>query len=202
MHLISHSINCRFSGRHPYVTIFQHITISSHLCSISARLLSFIEMTSEYLNKGINVSAILRQLTLALLVLMVFTQNLQAIGKFQSHPKDGRFKQISSDSDKWYFFDNQNWYIKAPDKFQHMMGSYTLSRIGDQFMDKYLAGGVVLGLGLYKEYDDGLREGWSPRDLLMNVFGVVAGVINNEKYKFWMDWVDNSVVLKFSVCFH
>ena len=150
--------------------------------------------------KNVKIMTGFLMLTL-LLVLTTPFKNLMAIGKFQDYPKDGIFKQLPANRDKWYYFDDKNWYIKAPDKFQHMMGSYTLYKISDMLMDKYLAGGVVLGLGIYKEYDDGLREGWSPRDLLMNTVGVVAGMINSDKYKFWMDWEQDCIILKFSVSF-
>lgn len=141
-------------------------------------------------------------LLIAILIMMLFSPALMAFGKFQDYPKDGKFKQIPSSKDYWYFFDNNNWYIKAPDKFQHMMGSYALTRVGSLMMDEYTSAAIVLGLGLYKEYDDGLREGWSPRDLLMDAFGVVAGVANNEKYKLWMDWNGGAIILKFSITLH
>lgn len=126
---------------------------------------------------------------------------LQAFGKFQNYPRDGKFKQLSSERDQWYFIDKNNWYIQAPDKFQHMMGSYVLFKTTDMMMDKYLAAGVTLGLGIYKEYDDAYREGWSPRDLLMDTLGVVAGWVNNDKYKIWMDWEGDAIVLKLGFSF-
>ncbi len=136
-----------------------------------------------------------------LVIIMLLQPSLQAIGKYQDHPKDGNFKRMPSAQDHWYFFDNQRWYIKAPDKFQHMMGSFALTEISSRVVDDYLAAGMVFGIGLYKEYDDGMREGWSPRDLLMNTFGIAASLVNNEKYKFWMDWADNAIILKFSLSF-
>ncbi|MBD3216706.1 MAG: hypothetical protein GF310_00425 [candidate division Zixibacteria bacterium] len=137
--------------------------------------------------------------TAIILTVVLTTADTCAFGKFQTYPKDGHFKQLPGSRDYWYFIDQNNWYIKAPDKFQHMMGCYLFSEVGDQFMDKYLAGAVVFGVGLYKEYDDGMREGWSPRDLLMNTFGVFAGIANTDKYHFWMDWDEGAVILNFSI---
>jgi hypothetical protein len=143
-------------------------------------------------------------LTFAVLIFLIslFTASeLCAFGKFQNYPRDGKFKQLSADNDQWYFIDKNNWYIQAPDKFQHMMGSYVLFKTTDIMMDKYLAAGVTLGLGIYKEYDDAYREGWSPRDLLMNTLGVMTGWINNDKYKIWMDWENDAIVLKLGISF-
>jgi hypothetical protein len=79
------------------------------------------------------------------------------------------------------------------------MGSYALCNLAGLMMDEYAAAGIVLGLGIYKEYDDGFREGWSPKDLLMDTIGIAAATINNEKYKIWMDWNSGAIILKFSI---
>lgn len=152
-------------------------------------------MTTRLENNSAPIG-ILALTLLALLISMFPTSELQAFGKFHNYPRDGKFKRLSSDRDQWFFIDKNNWYIQAPDKFQHMMGSYVLFKTTDMVMDKYLATGVTLGLGIYKEYEDAYREGWSPRDLLMDTLGVVAGWVNNDKYKIWMDWKGDTIVLK------
>jgi hypothetical protein len=138
-------------------------------------------------------------LSLAVLIFLISTFASSDLYAGGSYPRDGEFKQISIDKDQWYFVDENNWYIQAPDKFQHMMGSYVLYKTSNMMMDKYLATGVTLGLGIYKEYDDAYREGWSPRDLLMDTLGVVAGWLNNDKYKIWMDWEGDAIVLKLGI---
>lgn len=140
-------------------------------------------------------------LTFAVLIFLISSFAASELYARGSYPRDGKFKQLSVNKDQWYFIDENNWYIQAPDKFQHMMGSYALYKTTNMMMDKYLAAGVTLGLGIYKEYDDAFREGWSPRDLLMDTLGVVAGWLNNDKYKIWMDWEDGAIVLKLGISF-
>jgi hypothetical protein len=154
-------------------------------------------MTIQFKNKRVSTGI----LALTLMIFLISSFAASELYARGSYPRDGKFKRLSADKDHWYFIDENNWYIQAPDKFQHMMGSYALYRTTYMMMDKYLATGVTLGLGIYKEYDDAYREGWSPRDLLMDTLGVVAGWLNNDKYKIWMDWEGNAIVLKFGISF-
>jgi hypothetical protein len=57
-----------------------------------------------------------------LIIVICFSATLAAFAGLQNYPKDGKFKQIPASIDYWSFVDNDNWYMKAPDKFQHMMG--------------------------------------------------------------------------------
>ncbi len=118
---------------------------------------------------------------------------------FFSYPRDGRFKQQPIRTDFWYYNGGSEWTIQAPDKWQHMMGSFASSELLSTVVDDKLAGGIVFGLGLLKEVEDGMREGWSVRDVLMDAAGVGASLVNNEKYKLWCDWKDDYVQLKVSI---
>lgn len=94
-------------------------------------------------------------------------------------PSDGQFKMQPVQDDLWYYYDEFHWYIKAPDKWQHMMGSYASTKIFDSILnDKLSSATAVLLGGILKELDDSLREGWSIRDLLMDVVGVTAAALD------------------------
>jgi len=132
----------------------------------------------------------------ALLILITTTSS--AFGYFFNYPRDGQFKQQSIDRDVWYYPGDEDWTIKAPDKWQHMMGSYASAEVFSLVMDDKLAGGVVFALGILKEVEDGYREGWSIRDIFMDAAGVGASLLNNEDYSIWCDWHDDNVKLMIS----
>lgn len=93
-----------------------------------------------------------------------------------NYPRDGKFKQLNPRRDPWCFVD-ENWDITAPDKWQHIMGSYVLQSILQKKMNKYLAAGLILGGGAYKEFvEDAYREGWSARDLACDIIGVASAM--------------------------
>lgn len=96
-----------------------------------------------------------------------------------SFPADGKFKMQPISTDHWYFYDETHWYIKAPDKWQHLMGSYASTKISIRVLDDKLSSATAVFLGgILKELDDGLREGWSIRDLLMDALGVTAAALD------------------------
>lgn len=118
----------------------------------------------------------------------------------KSFPKDGRFKQLEPYKDRWYFIDHKNWYIKAPDKWTHFMGTYALTEVTHRVVkDKAWAGVIALGLGVLKEVDDAYREGWSRRDLYMDIGGVAASVLLPQNMKLLAYYDDTSVMLKLSL---
>ena len=135
------------------------------------------------------------QKTLFVLILITFSHAYG--GYLFSHPSDGRFKQQQNKNDPWCYT-GADWKFKAPDKWQHMMGSFAGVETFSLFMDDRLAGGLVFGLGILKEVGDGYREGWSIRDIFMDAAGVSASLLNNGKYKIWCDWNDGAVLLKIS----
>lgn len=133
----------------------------------------------------------------ALIILIILVSLApRSYGYFFSYPRDGEFKQQSPKHDLWYYAGDSEWTIQAPDKWQHMMGSYASAEVFSLFMDDKLAGGIVLGIGILKEVEDGYREGWSIRDIFMDVAGVGASLFNNDKCRLWCDWNRNAVLLK------
>ncbi|MFH1891481.1 MAG: hypothetical protein ABIK83_02210 [Candidatus Zixiibacteriota bacterium] len=140
---------------------------------------------------------IVKKVAIITLILLAATQSAGAF--MFSYPRDGEFKQLAASQDAWYYEGDPNWTLRAPDKWQHMMGSYVSVEIFSTLMDDNLAGGLVLGLGILKEVEDGYREGWSARDILMDAAGVGASLFNSNKYKFWCDWKDDFLQLKISV---
>jgi len=118
----------------------------------------------------------------------------------KSFPRDGRLKQLPFYNDQWYHIDNRNWYIKAPDKWVHFMGSYALTEVTHGIVKNRLwAGAITFGLGLVKEYDDAWREGWSRRDIYMDLGGVASSLFMPEKVRFLAYYDDTSVMFKVSL---
>ena len=111
------------------------------------------------------------------------------------YPKDGVFKRLHESKDWWYYVDDINWDIKAPDKWVHMMGSMTSSMLLGRVVNKYAAGALVFAFGVYKEYDDGYREGWSYRDLIADAVGITASLTANKGYRILCAYDSEKVVL-------
>ena len=109
-------------------------------------------------------------------VLLAFPKNVNG----WSYPKDGRFKKIKYDP--WFYVD-ERWDIRAPDKFVHAMGSYAscevLSRVFER-RPRWQVAAFVMTYGLYKEYGDAFREGWSARDLMADALGIGTWVVNRK----------------------
>lgn len=139
--------------------------------------------------------------SLLIVFFLVLPSFAEASGR--SYPKDNHFKQLPRYKDPWYFIDNKNWYIKAPDKWTHFMGSYALTEAINKIVgDKILAGIVTFGLGVLKEHDDAYREGWSPRDIYMDVGGVAASMLLPDNVRLLAYYDDNAVTFKLSVLIH
>ena len=118
----------------------------------------------------------------------------------KSFPRDGRLKQLSYYEDHWYHIDDRNWYIKAPDKWAHFMGSYALTEITYGVVKNRLwAGAITFGLGLAKEYDDAWREGWSKRDIYMDFGGVASSLFMPENIRFLAYYDQSAVMFKVSL---
>ncbi len=115
------------------------------------------------------------------------------------YPKNGVFKRLPDAKDYWYYIDNNNWEIKAPDKWTHMMGSLGSTAVLSQFMNKYAAGALVMTFGLFKEYDDAYREGWSYRDIIADAVGITASLTGNDRYRLLCDYDSEKVMLVMSV---
>lgn len=119
-----------------------------------------------------------------------------------NYPKDGQFKRLPDSKDYWFYVDRKNWEIEAPDKWTHMMGSMGSTSALSQFMNKYAAGALVMTFGLFKEYDDAYREGWSYRDIIMDGLGVMASLTANDRYRLLCDYNSDRVLLKLSITMH
>jgi hypothetical protein len=121
----------------------------------------------------------------------------------KSYPRDSRFKELPFQKDRWYFVDHKNWYIKSPDKWTHFMGSRALAEIATAATDDKAWGSIIaLGFGILKEVDDAYREGWSKRDIYMDVGGIASfwvmptntellAYYNNETIMFKMNFIIN-----------
>ncbi len=127
---------------------------------------------------------------------VLFNQN--NVYAWQSYPKDGVFKALPPDRDPWFYVDEGNWYIQAPDKWQHFSGCYLAQKLFSQVINPYLCAGLVAFLGIAKEYDDAYREGWSNRDLLMDFLGITAGM-NRSKYQLYCSFDSEKVMLNLSL---
>ncbi|MCI0405803.1 MAG: hypothetical protein L0Z48_12400 [candidate division Zixibacteria bacterium] len=105
-------------------------------------------------------------------------------GFWSSYPRDGRFKQLPARADMWYYVDDEHWAIRAPDKWQHYIGCYVSQRLLQQKIGKWKAFLVIESLGILKEIDDGYREGWSPRDLIVDNLGILGALVSGDRLKF------------------
>ncbi len=132
-------------------------------------------------------------LPFAVLIAVIFVFGVTDTAKGGNYPKDGIFKQLPTKMDYWFYVDANNWTIVAPDKWTHMMGSMGTTTLLSRFMNKYAAGALVFSLGLFKEYDDGYREGWSYRDILADALGVSASLTANKNYRLLAKYDQDSI---------
>ncbi len=137
----------------------------------------------------------LRNCCIAIGLILLVASSASA-GKY---PKNGVFKRLPDSRDQWFYVDKNNWEIEAPDKWTHMMGSMGSTAALSRFMNKYAAGALVMTFGLYKEYDDAYREGWSYRDIIMDALGVTASMTANDRYRILCDYESDRVMLRLSV---
>lgn len=114
------------------------------------------------------------------LKIMIFSILFLLLSSTMSHawnyPRDGRFKQLAPGNDPWFFVDYQNWDIKNPDKWQHFTGCYISQKLLSKHMNKYLSALLIMSVGLYREYEDAYREGWSARDVSVDFLGIVSAL--------------------------
>ena len=105
-------------------------------------------------------------------------------GFLSSYPRAGKFKQLPARADMWYYVDQERWAIRAPDKWQHFIGCYVSQKLLQQKIGKWKAFLVIESLGILKEIDDGYREGWSPRDLIVDNLGILGALVSGDRLKF------------------
>lgn len=139
--------------------------------------------------------------TLFVMLLLVIFSGLAVTSSVQanSFPRDNKFKQLPNSRDAWYYVDSRNWYIIAPDKWQHFMGSYALAEVTGKVTGSPVAAGLItFGLGLAKEFDDAYREGWSRRDIYMDIGGVASALLLPERIRLFADYDRETVMFKLS----
>jgi hypothetical protein len=112
-----------------------------------------------------------------------------------NYPRDGKLKQLSPQSDPWFFVDEEHWDIKNPDKWQHFTGSYVSQKLLSKRMNKYFSGLLLLSIGVYKEYEDAYREGWSARDLAVDALGIFSAMYDRPSAKVFCTYDQEKVML-------
>ena len=112
-----------------------------------------------------------------------------------NYPGDGKFKQLRPQNDSWFFVDEEHWDIKAPDKWQHFTGCYASQKLLSKHMNKYLSGLLLLSVGIYKEYEDAYREGWSLRDISMDLLGILSAMYDRPSAKVFCIYDQEKVML-------
>ncbi|MGH8004976.1 MAG: hypothetical protein ACRECJ_09680 [Limisphaerales bacterium] len=122
-------------------------------------------------------------LTLAVLFQLLGSARSEA-GFWSSYPRDGKFKQLPARADMWYYVDDERWAIRAPDKWQHFIGCYLSQKLLQQKFGKWKAFLLTETLGVLKEIDDGYREGWSPRDLIVDNLGILGAMVSGQRLQF------------------
>lgn len=118
-----------------------------------------------------------------------------------NYPRDGRFKQLCSRNDPWFYVDYERWDVQAPDKWQHFTGCYIGQKLLSARMNKYLAGLLIFSIGVAKECEDGYREGWSARDLTANTLGIVSGICDKQTTKILCTYDQEKLLVNLIVTF-
>jgi hypothetical protein len=116
-----------------------------------------------------------------------------------NYPRDGKFKRLRSQNDPWFYVDEKHWDIKAPDKWQHFTGCYASQKLLSKHMNKYLSGLLTISLGLYKEYEDALREGWSARDLVSDALGILSAMYDRPSARILCTYDQEKIMLNMVV---
>lgn len=131
----------------------------------------------------------------ALVLSILFLLLSNALCYAWNYPRDGKFKRLSSKSDPWFYVDEERWDIKAPDKWQHFTGCYASQKLLSKHMNKYLSGLLLLSVGIYKEYEDAYREGWSARDLTVDALGILSAMYDRPGAKVLCTYDQEKIML-------
>ncbi len=130
-----------------------------------------------------------------LLVAAILLLAIPSISQAWNYPRDGEFKQLHPNRDGWFFVDQANWDIKAPDKWQHFTGCYVSQKLLSKHMNRYVSALVIMSVGLYKEYEDAYREGWSARDLAADALGILTAMYDKPAAKVLCTYDQDKVML-------
>jgi len=120
---------------------------------------------------------------------------IPGISQAWNYPRDGKFKQLHPNRDSWFFVDQENWDIKAPDKWQHFTGNYASQKLLSRHVNKYVSAFVLFSLGVAKEYEDAYREGWSARDLTMDALGILTAMYDKPEARVLCTYDQNTILL-------
>jgi hypothetical protein len=131
----------------------------------------------------------------ALLFASILLLSIPGISQAWNYPRDGKFKQLHPSRDKWFFVDEENWDIKAPDKWQHFTGNYVSQKLLSKHVNKYVSACVLFSLGVAKEYEDAYREGWSARDLAADALGILTAMYDKPGARVLCTYDQNSILL-------
>jgi len=131
----------------------------------------------------------------ALFLLIALLCAIPSLCHAWNYPRDGKFKQLAPQNDPWFFVDEENWDIKAPDKWQHFTGCYFTQKLLSKRMNKYFSALLVFCLGVAKEYEDAYREGWSARDLAVNSLGILSAIYDKPDAKLLCTYNHKKIML-------
>jgi hypothetical protein len=62
-------------------------------------------------------------------------------------------------------------------------------------MNKYLSGLLLFSIGVYKEYEDAYREGWSLRDVSMDLLGILSAMYDRPSAKVLCAYDEEKIIL-------
>jgi hypothetical protein len=93
-----------------------------------------------------------------------------------SYPYKGHFTFQAPRRDPWYYVEHNG----SPDKWEHFMYNCASAAILKKRIGTTKTILVMCSLDLIKEYCDGYREGFSTRDMSMNVLGMLSGLLNKK----------------------
>ena len=134
---------------------------------------------------------IIKRILVTLVIIIFYFPTLSEGGIFFNYPRNGHFKFQSPQEDKWYFIDQKDWYVKAPDKWQHYFSNYASSMLLVNKIGLIPTLSILTMANIAKEMEDGYREGFSVRDLTVGSAGMLAGALKRN----FICYYDNEKIL-------
>jgi hypothetical protein len=107
------------------------------------------------------------------------------------------------DRDPWYHQDDSHADFWIPDKAQHYWGSQFLGKLADQIPmtdNEWTKPILALGAGfIWEIYQDQQGVGFSERDMVANILGVVSSQVNNDDVVVWLQYSTEEDVIVWNV---
>ena len=107
------------------------------------------------------------------------------------------------DRDPWYHQNDSRVNFWIPDKAQHYWGSQFLGELANQIPmtdNEWTAPILALGAGLMWEvYQEQQGVGFSERDLIADVLGVVSSQVNSDDIFVWLRYSTDEDVIVWNV---